>query len=217
MKVDSIKHLIKKTYSSMFPGQLIVDSGKSKLSAITFDDGPCPRNTKKIVSILEQCNIKATFFLSGEIAEQYPELIQLIHKQGHQLANHGYYHSKSKEIGINKYIDGVNKTHSLLENIVNSKLQKVFRPPYGEMNLVTVYKLIKQGYQFALWSYDTFDSYLDTPEEILDHLNRNLPRKTEIFLMHEDYDRLTTALPKLIEFLANKGHKFDRLDQIYKE
>jgi len=214
MKINSIMHQLRKKYCGFFPKHLIVDSGKSKLSAITFDDGPCPGNTEKILDVLEQYGVKATFFMSGEEAEKYPELINQIYQQGHQLANHGYFHKTINELGSKYYIDGVNKAHEILESGANTKLKKVFRPPYGEMNFAVARLLVKQGYQFALWSYDTRDSYLDSADEIVNHMQSDIPRQQEIFLMHDDYERISLALPTMLDFLIDNGHAFGRLDQL---
>ena len=214
VKSTSIKHRIKKVLSRLFPDYLIVDGSKTGLSAITFDDGPCPGNTERILEVLEQSNIKATFFLSGEEAEKSPELVKLIHSKGHQLANHGYFHKKSHELGRGEYISGVLRTHSLLEKAAGEKIKKVFRPPFGELNLGAGISLLKQGYQYAMWSYDTCDSYVETDIQILEHIKEDKPREAEIFLMHEDYHHLASALPDLIKMLRKDGHRFVRLDEI---
>jgi peptidoglycan-N-acetylglucosamine deacetylase len=214
VKNTSIKHRIKQGLSRLFPDYLIVDSGKTGLSAITFDDGPCPGNTERILNVLEKNNIKATFFLSGEEAEKSPGLIKLIHSKGHQLANHGYFHKKSHELGKSEYVSGVIRTHALLESAVGEKIKKVFRPPFGELNISAGISLLKQGFQYAMWSYDTRDSYVDTDTQILEHLRNDKPREAEIFLMHEDYPHLASALPDLIKILKKDGHSFVRLDEI---
>ncbi len=212
MKINSVMHTARKLYSAVFPKHLIVDLGKHSVGALTFDDGPCPGNTEKIIEILQKYNIKATFFLSGEVAEKYPELVRLIFTEGHQLANHGYYHRTINDLGAIKYIEGVHKVHSILEAIVNSKLKKVFRPPYGEMKPSVTRELIKEGYQFALWSYDTRDSYLKSDSEIVEHFKENAPRRNEIFLMHDDYAQTTLALPDILKYLGENGYKLSRLD-----
>lgn len=214
MKINSLLHKIRRTYSLLFPEHIIVDSGNSSISVMTFDDGPCQGKTEKILSILESYDIKSTFFLTGEEAEKYKDIVKLIFTSGHQLANHGYTHQSITEIGSKQYIYGVEKTHSILEEITDSKLKKVFRPPYGEMKLVTSIKLIKLGYQFVLWSYDTNDSYLDSAEKIVEHMQNEFPRKSEIFLMHDDYERNVIAIPKIFDMLLKKGHLFSRLDEV---
>lgn len=215
VKIDSKIHRIRSAYSYFFPGQILVNQRNTSLSAITFDDGPCPGNTEKILSILDNHNVKATFFISGEEAEKYSDLVKMIFSEGHQLANHGYFHKTIKELGADDYIRGVNKTHDILESAACSKLGKVFRPPYGEMKLQVYYKLIRLGYQYVLWSYDTRDSYLDSADKIVNHLSDNPPRTGEIFLMHDDYERLSDALPEFISILKERGNKFGRVDQIY--
>ena len=214
MKSTSIKHRIKTIISRIFPDYLIVDGRKTGFSAITFDDGPCPGNTERILEILEKSNINATFFLSGEVAEKSPDLVKLIHSKGHQLANHGYFHKKSHELGRSEYIAGVIRTHNLLEQAAGEKIKKVFRPPFGELNLGVGISLIKQGYQYAMWSYDTCDSFVDTDAQILEHVETDKPREAEIFLMHEDYQHLASALPDLIKMLQKDGHRFARLDEM---
>lgn len=215
MKIDSKIHRIRSAYSYIFPSQILVNNGKTFLSAITFDDGPCPGNTEKILSILDDNNIKATFFISGQEADKYHKLVKLIFNAGHQLANHGYFHKTIDELGTDNYINGVNKTHEILEDAASANISKVFRPPYGEMRLLVTYKLIRLGYQYVLWSYDTRDSYLDSAEKIINHMADNPPRSGEIFLMHDDYERLSDALPELITLLKERGSEFCRIDEIH--
>jgi len=212
--IKSPAHKVRKLYSKIFPNQLIVDDSHQRLTCLTFDDGPHCSNTEKIIEILNEHNIKCTFFLSGNAIEQNPVQVRLLHDNGHQLANHGYYHSKASDIGVTKYVQGVERVQNLLCDISGVEIKKVFRPPYGEMNLFAFYKLILKGYQYVLWSYDSCDSYMDTSSDIIDYLNKVKPRKSEIILAHEDYPQTVEILPQILQLLTNANHKLVTINQL---
>ena len=214
MKINSTAHKIRKIYSQLFPRQLIVDDRCNLHSCLTFDDGPHPKNTKKIIEILEDHNVKCTFFLSGNAVEENPHLVKLIHENGHQLANHGYYHSKISDVGVQKYIQGVEKVQYLLCEITGEKIEKVFRPPYGEIKPYVFYNLISKGYQFALWSYDSCDSYMESSSDVFNYIKNNALRESEIILAHEDYQQTVDVLPKILKLLKDNNHKLVTINQL---
>lgn len=214
MKSTSINHRIKQLASRIFPFLIKVDGGFSGRSAITFDDGPCRGVTESILDSLDRSGVKATFFLSGAEVEKDPELVREIDRRGHLLANHGYLHKNCRDIGVSEYVAGVIKTHELFESITGKKLKKYFRPPYGELNFNAMLRLMRNGYIYVMWSYDTRDSFVETADEIIRQLVDDRPRKSEIFLLHEDYPHTAKALPELVEKLQQSQHRFARIDEL---
>ena len=97
--------------------------------ALTFDDGPDPHITPLVLDILEEYNTVATFFVIGENAQKYTEVVQRIVKSGHQLANHSWSHKRPTSITVYDLIDEVNKTQKVIEE--KYACTKFFRPPYG--------------------------------------------------------------------------------------
>ncbi len=118
--------------------------------ALTFDDGPDPAYTPQLLTLLDQHNIKATFFVLGEKAEKHPEIIRDIHQQGHLLAIHNYTHVPNWML-LPKQVreQHIHKTANILYNITGEK-PTLYRPPWGLLNLFD-YSISKQ-FHIVLWS-----------------------------------------------------------------
>jgi peptidoglycan/xylan/chitin deacetylase (PgdA/CDA1 family) len=113
---------------------------------LTFDDGPHPIATPKVLEVLAHFGIKATFFCVGANAQEYPEIIREIERAGHVLANHTYHHENGWTTPVDVYMDSITRTRALIES-------NLFRPPYGRINLRSIYRIKKAGYQIIMWSW----------------------------------------------------------------
>lgn len=102
-----------------------------KVVALTFDDGPTKRATEKIISLLGQENVKATFFLTGQGIEQNPVQARQLLAAGHQIANHSYSHRRMAFISYQAVVDEIQKTNQLIRSVGYTD-EIVFRPPYGK-------------------------------------------------------------------------------------
>ncbi|NLX70692.1 MAG: polysaccharide deacetylase family protein [Clostridiales bacterium] len=184
--------------------------------ALTFDDGPDPHITPLVLDILEEYNTVATFFVIGENAQKYPEVVQRIVKSGHQLANHSWSHKRPTSITVYDLIDEVNKTQKVIEE--KYACTKFFRPPYGLVTSEQMQQLKLDGYKVIVWSVDSMDWYTTSPQQIqkcvLDKVHPGA-----IILMHSAggyHNRQATiqALPNIISELKKRGYQFVTLDQI---
>ena len=113
---------------------------------LTFDDGPHPIATPKVLEVLKQFGIKATFFCVGANAQKYPEIIRDIERAGHVLANHTYHHENGWTTPVDAYMDSITRTSTLIKS-------NLFRPPYGRIKLRSIYRIKKAGYQIIMWSW----------------------------------------------------------------
>lgn len=183
--------------------------------ALTFDDGPHPVNSNKILDCLEKFNAKATFFIQGSEARKYPQLVQRMLRDGHQIGNHGFNHLDCKRTAIKEYVEDVESAQKLLEDIAGHHLRRIFRPPYGSVTMNSFSKLMKLGYAYVFWSADSRDSFIQTPDELLTY-TMMLPIKSgEILLFHEDYMHSTEILPSIISNLQRKGFDFQPIDSFF--
>jgi peptidoglycan-N-acetylglucosamine deacetylase len=173
---------------------------------LTFDDGPEPLITPKVLGLLHTYNAKATFFCLGNKAIQYPELIQEIKKHGHTIGNHGFNHISGFLSKKNQYVQncmkGAEVTHSLL-----------FRPPYGRITPWQM-KSILPHYKIIQWSIMSMDfSSTCTPEKCINNVISNI-YPGAIVVFHDSqkaFPNLETALPLILETLQNKGYTFEGL------
>lgn len=102
--------------------------------ALTFDDGPDPEYTPLLLDLLKKHNIKVTFFVLGRKAEQYPDLIQRMHSEGHLVGIHNYVHWSNALMSPKKVREQVNKTANVIDRIIG-KRTFYYRPPWGVINL----------------------------------------------------------------------------------
>lgn len=127
----------------LFPN-VVWDSTYDHKLHLTFDDGPHPESTPKILALLDRLNLSATFFCLGKNVEKYPQLFDNIIKSGHQIGNHGYKHLSGWKTSFADYVENVN----LSKGITGSDL---YRPPYGRMTY-RQYKRVSQDNTIIGWS-----------------------------------------------------------------
>jgi len=184
--------------------------------SITFDDGPNPDFTPKILSLLKKNDAKATFFLIGKNAEKYPEIVRQIIDEGHTVGNHSYSHSKnfgffsSEKVSAELY-----QTNSILKEITGKEI-KMFRPPFGVTNPNVKNALKKTGHFSIGWSKRSLDTTILSEEKILKRITSNL-KKGDIILLHDTSAKSVAVLEQLL--LTLPPHKLqsvpvDRLLEI---
>ena len=180
----------------------------SKVVYLTFDDGPIPECTPQVLDILREYDVKATFFMVGENAERYPELLARIREEGHGVGNHTYHHSRGCKSNTPKYLQDVEKANSILHT-------SLFRPPHGRMRYAQKKALQEAGYTIYLWDVLTHDyNPKYSAEHMLAVVNR-YTRNGSIITLHDSLkskNRMLKALPLIIQCLKEKGMEFGRLD-----
>ncbi len=205
---------------------------KDKALYLTFDDGPVPEATPFVLAQLEKYNAKATFFCIGDNVRKHPEIFQQIIDAGHSIGNHTMHHISGWELSEEEYLDEVSKCEEVLGLTLVRLMEekgddlkiihtnsirnvKLFRPPYGKLK-PSQYRKLKEKYQVVLWdilSYD-FDMNISgeaVAENIIQHSENG-----SVVVMHDSvkaFPRLKIALPKVLEYFAEKGWKFERITQ----
>lgn len=172
--------------------------------ALTFDDGPHPEHTARVLEALARADRRATFFLQGSQAAKLPSLVRDIHAQGHQIANHAASHRRPAELGTGAYVSEVEDTRALLCDIVGAPVARDFRPPFGDTSLRTLLQLLQRGYRYVFWSRDSRDSWLKEPQALLAAFEEAPVVPGDIVLFHDDYAQTADALPVLLGQLAER-------------
>ncbi|MZP29729.1 polysaccharide deacetylase family protein [Heliobacterium undosum] len=191
------------------PGQVYIGGAPlGNRVCLTFDDGPDRRNTPRILDILRDHGVAATFFVLGENAEAFPQVLQRMDREGHLVASHSFTHprfTKATEAAIRSELDRTART--LVKTI--GKAPALFRPPYGDIDRAVLPLLEQGGYKTVIWSLDPFDWDRKTPEEISDYVIENA-RAGDIVLLHSGGNGGATAkaLPSMIAGLRQKGFVF---------
>lgn len=198
-----------------------------KVAYLTFDDGPS-KNTVEILKILDKYNVKATFFVTGSLAKNNPQLYKTISQKGHAIGNHSYSHEYSE---IYQSPDAFIKDFNKLENYLNNKVginTKIARLPGGSNNtisnkyggkniMVSISKyLINNNYTYFDWNVDSTDASVPVQSKdkiVKSVLDESKNKTAVIILMHDSSAKTTTvkALPEIIEGLSKQHFEFRSL------
>ncbi len=171
-------------FSSLL-GSITSASVSTSAVALTFDDGPDPEVTPRILDLLQERGIRATFFFLSERAEQHPEVAGRVVAEGHEVALHGANHDNLTTLGFGQAIDRVRGGKSRLRTVVGSQI-RWFRPPYGAQNLRTFALTRLSGMKVVVWSDDPNDwDDIDT-SEIVDRAVRQA-EPGAIVLLHDGW------------------------------
>jgi len=157
------------------------DSGRV---CLTFDDGPDPESTPIILDLLKSAKARATFFLIGGRAERHPELVRMILDRGHEIGEHGYGHLNAWTASPWRYCLDLIRSHRTFRSFWADDRPRLFRPPHGKMNLITLFYLWLTGKHLVFWSIDPKDYRTGNAETIADHLRRACP-SGGIVLLHD--------------------------------
>lgn len=191
--------------------------------ALTFDDGPDSVYTVRILDILKEKNVKATFFVTGYHARRYPEVLKRIHREGHLIGNHTYSHLYFPTASDSVIDYEVDETQRLIDSITGVS-NRLFRTPYGFINDRQKKNLEKKGYRVVQWDIDPLDYNLvrtPGPQDIADRVLL-LRKNNQMVLLHsadysdrESRENTVLALPRIIDGLRNRyNFGFITVDQV---
>ena len=185
---------------------------------LTFDDGPDPDYTPEILAVLADYGVKATFFVVGEAAERFPQLVEKIVAAGHTIGNHTYSHRHPWLISSARAKSEVARTTDIVENIIGSA-PRWFRPPFGRLRTAMRKQAHAEHMATVLWSHSIIDwGALGTKTGIARRLDQ--VKAGDIVLMHDgkpEQNRpgLTLqCLPGFLRSLAGKSLVACNLDEV---
>lgn len=189
------------------PGGVFRMKERSKTVYLTFDDGPIPEVTPWVLEMLERYGIKATFFMVGQNAERYPELVDEVVRRGHSIGNHTHHHLAGHRAGYRKYVEDVEAATSFLPTTL-------FRPPHGWLRPGQIRRL-KGKYRIIMYDLVTRDysRRLDAGR-VVENVKRYV-RPGSIIVFHDSlkaWPRLEKALPEALEWLIGEGYQFSTLE-----
>ena len=181
--------------------------------AITFDDGPNPETTPRLLKMLEQRGIKATFFVLGSRAVQSPAIIRQMIAQGHEVANHSWDHPQLTKLSVPAVDKQIADTNAAIEQITGKPVTLV-RPPYGAMNNpLRAHLREKFGSTFVYWSVDPLDWKDRKPDLIHDRIVSRV-HSGAIILVHDIHPTTVDAMPRTFDDLLAKGYKFVTVSEL---
>ena len=173
---------------------------------LTFDDGPTPNITNKVLDILDKYKVKASFFCIGRNVEKFPEIYKDIINKGHVIGNHSYSHLNGWKTKLNEYIFDV----KLASNNIKSKL---FRPPYGKIKSKQL-KVLSENYNIIMWDVLSGDYSSKIDNETCYNNVILSTKKGSIIVSHDSVkasNNLFYTLPKVLDYFSAKSFKFGTL------
>jgi len=184
------------------------DRNDEKICYLTFDDGPS-ENTKKILKILDKYDAKATFFVVGEMAETYPEVLKDILAGGHTLGLHTVNHTHLTKVSVDKAIKAVEDEAVLIEELTGKQVYYL-RPPGGFINKSLAQTI---GRPCIMWDVDPLDWKYRDAQKVSDAVLKNVT-SGDIVLSHDLYQSTYEAYEIIIPELAKRGYRFVSLDEL---
>lgn len=181
-----------------------------KLVALTFDDGPDPQYTAQILDALAKYNAKATFFVIGEEAERYPELIKRQAREGHEVANHTYRHHFRDGHSPAVLKRELDKSDKVIKELTGYS-PSLFRPIAGYYDKEIVSTAVASGYNVILWSWhqETRDWSRPGANKIVENVISDT-RPGDVIIFHDaggDRTQTVKALERILELLYKNGYK----------
>lgn len=185
------------------------DSGQ-KMVALTFDDGPNPKNTNAILDTLEKYHAKATFFDLGSLVEKYPAVVKREAALGCEVASHSYQHDNFTKLTAAQIKEDIRKTDAAFQSVLGES-PSLFRPPYGAYNETTT-SLIPMP--IALWSVDTLDWKSRNAEAILKEIEAAGNLDGKVILLHGIYSSTAEAVKTLVPALQKEGYQLVTVSEL---
>lgn len=181
--------------------------------ALTFDDGPHPANTPRLLDLLKQRNVKATFYVVGTNAKRYPEIMRRIVAEGHEIGNHTVTHPNLSKMSA----DGVRNELRVCHDAIVSATgvaPRTMRPPYGAITSAQKSWIKKEfGYSTILWSVDPEDWKKPGSSVVTSRLVSGAG-PGGILLVHDIHSPTIDAMPSTIDQLLAKGYQFVTVTQL---
>jgi peptidoglycan-N-acetylglucosamine deacetylase len=185
--------------------------------ALTFDDGPNPPFTGRVLDVLERYGVPATFFCVGLHAGAHPDELARMVEAGHGVGNHTWSHPFLPDLSMREFEVQLERTDEAIEAVTGPRRVQLFRPPYGSRSTEIVRWLTGADRPaVALWDVDTCDWAMPGAEAIAGSVLRQV-RPGSIVLMHDgggDRSQTAEALPAIVEGLLDRGYRFTRVEEM---
>ena len=191
---------------------------QEKVVALTFNAAWDDADTEKILEILKNRGITASFFLCGSWVDKFPEILKKIHEAGHDICNHGDKHAHVASLSFEANKKEINDLHRKVKNILGIEMN-LYRGPYGEYNATVVRAAESLGYTMIQWDVDSLDWMNKGAGSLIDRvLNNKKLKNGSIVLFHTDAKHTASVLQHIIDGLKSKGYDFKPVSElIYKD
>jgi len=189
-----------------------VDKGEEKICAISFDAAWGNEDTGKLIKILDDHNVKTTFFVVGSWVDKYPESVKELSDAGHEIMNHSNSHPHMTQISKEAMQKEIDQCDAKIKAITGVE-PYLFRPPYGDYNKDVIEEVSKCGHYTMQWSVDSLDWKDLSAQEIYARVTGNI-HPGAIVLFHNAAKNTPEALPMILKTLQDDGYKIVPVSEI---
>lgn len=200
-----------------FPSDIAISHrrGRSDLPyiAMTFDDGPHPQNTPRLLDMLRERNIKATFYVVGRNVDMYPDIIRRMAAEGHEIGNHTWTHRNLTGLSKDSIRSEMDRTRDVIVSACGVK-PRTMRPPYGalrESQRAWIHK--EYGYPTIMWNVDPKD-WMRPGVSVVTSRILDGTRNGSIVLAHDLHKPTVDAMPETLDGLLERGFQFVTVSQL---
>lgn len=195
-----------------------------KVVALTFDDGPSPVWTPKILDELKRADVKATFFMLGKHVADYPQIAKRVAQEGHEIENHGYTHRVLIYYKMDELESEIKDTEKIIKE-VTGQTTRFFRPPKAWLTHKEKQKIKEMGYEVVLWFLNSKDWVTFHDKHIRRYILTHI-RPGDIILFHDSGGAFTSeggsrrqtvkTIFRLTEQLRQRGYRFVTINELLK-
>jgi peptidoglycan/xylan/chitin deacetylase (PgdA/CDA1 family) len=182
--------------------------------ALTFDDGPHPKNTPRLLDMLRERNVRATFYVVGQNVKEFPEIVRRIAEEGHEIGNHSYTHKNLQKLSDAAVRQELEKTRVAIKEAAGVE-PLTMRPPYGAFSTrQREWAFQEFGYPAVMWSVDPLDWKRPGPSVVADRIIKGAGNGA-IILAHDLHAQTVDAMPKTLDGLRERGFRFVTMSQLF--
>lgn len=188
----------------------------NKKIAITFDDGPHPEITPKVLQLLKQYNAKATFFCIGQNIEKHSEILRAISDNGHDIGNHSFSHDFMIDFNsTEKWLQEIKQADIGIHKITGKKTT-LFRPPFGVITPKLANALKITEHKVIGWNIRSFDTAIKNPKSIFKRITKPI-HPGAIILLHDKHHHVLSVLEHLLQFLQEHDYQAVTINELLNE
>lgn len=180
--------------------------------ALTFDGAPTPPHTDNVLDVLERYGVKATFFMEGGHADQYPGAARRVVEAGHEIGNHTYGHRPLDELSQEEVRAEILRAEEAIQKATGVRT-RLFRPPWGRSSALGDQILREMGYEKVMWSFGARD-WEYPGHEAISRVLLDQAGDGSIVVLHDHVDQVPRALEAAIPVLLERGFRFVLVSEI---
>ena len=182
-----------------------------KMVALSYDDGPSPKSTKELLALLEEYDAHATFFINGNHANEYKDLVKMIAESGNEIGNHTLDHVWLSKISEGELLAQVYGNENLLRFLSNQEGEMLLRPPYGDINKTLIEKIKRP---IVMWSVDSRDWEAQSVSTIKANVLKDIS-DGDIIIMHDGYESTIKGTQEVLKELSKQHYRVVSVSELF--